>query len=152
MNLSPHFTYAEAVHTNQCVANEPGPVALANIEYVADKMELVREILGKPITVNSWFRSQQVNELVGGARNSDHLSGCAVDFVSPQFGTPIQICQELIKHQDVLGYKQLIFEHTWVHISWNSVPGSKQRGQVLSLLQDKTYASGLTDKLGVKLL
>ena len=112
-------------------------------------MEKVRAFLGKPISVSSWYRCLQLNREIGSKDTSQHTKAEAVDFICPAFGTPTDICKLLVANKDLIRFDQLILEHTWVHISWNSVPGSQQRGQVLSLLKDKTYAVGLTDKNGV---
>lgn len=99
--------------------------------------------------VNSWFRLLDLNRFIGSKDTSQHPKGEAVDFISPKFGTPEEICRKIITNKDLINFDQLIFEYTWVHISWNSIPGSVQRGQVLTLLSSGKYAAGLTDKNGV---
>lgn len=81
-------------------------------------MEKVRFILGeKPILISSGFRAPAVNAAVGGSKNSAHMSGLAVDFTCPGFGTPLAICKELEPHMRDLGIDQLIHEfNTWVHL------------------------------------
>jgi len=79
---------------------------------------------------------------------SSFVKGEAVDFICPAFGSPLEICKVIVKYADIIKFDQLILEHTWVHISWKSTPNATQRGQVLSLLSDKSYAKGLTDKSG----
>ena len=154
--ITDHFSWEEV--TQSSTASREGidntlPEELKEAVYkTAVGMEKVRAFLGKPISIDSWYRSLNLNSAIGSKPTSQHTKGEAVDFICPAFGTPAEICKLIVANQDLIRFDQLILEHTWVHISWNSVPGSKQRGQVLSLLQDKTYASGLTDKLGVKLL
>lgn len=148
--LTEHFTWAEALRTDhrniQNVIEEPA--SMENILRTAVKLEKVRAILGKPIIVNSWYRCRALNSLIGGAVNSDHIRGAAVDFISPQFGTPLEICKKLIEEKTLLGFKQLILEHTWVHISWELIPNTIPKLEVLSLLATGGYAKGLTDKQG----
>jgi uncharacterized protein YcbK (DUF882 family) len=89
-----------------------------NIQRSAEVMEKVRTILGdKPILVSSGYRSPQVNAAVGGSKSSAHMSGLAVDFSCPGFGTPLQICKKLHPHMRELGIDQLIHEYdSWVHL------------------------------------
>lgn len=117
--LSPHFTLAEATVTNTGIPNLTSPEERERILHTAECMEKVRMLLdNKPITINSWFRSHKVNAAVGGVSNSEHRLGTAVDFVCPAFGTPFLIAQSLARWANVLQYNQLIYEGTWVHISF----------------------------------
>lgn len=148
--LTDHFTWAEAVRTDhRNVQNViEAPASFENILRTAIKMEKVRAILGTPIIINSWYRCTALNRAIGGAVNSDHIRGAAVDFVSPKFGVPLEICKKLIAEKSLLGFKQLILEHTWVHISWDLIPNTIPKMEVLSLLESGGYARGLTDKQG----
>ena len=111
-------------------------------------MEKVRLILGESITINSWIRCLALNRALGSRDTSQHILGEAVDFISPHHGDPLRVCKTLLDHKEIVGWDQLILEHTWVHISWNSIPNARQRGQVLSLLSDGSYSRGLTDSKG----
>lgn len=150
IHLTDHFSWEEAFHTlHRDIDNVTNDgTILDNIARTAVKMEKVRAILGRPISVSSWYRCQKLNIAVGGSKQSDHMLGSAVDFISPNSGTPLDICRILIKHKDLIGFKQLILEHTWVHISWASIPNVIPKLEVLSLLSAGGYAQGLTDKAG----
>jgi hypothetical protein len=78
------------------------------------------------------------------------MSGEAVDFISPTYGSPLQVCKQIIGYGDIINFDQLILEHSWVHISF-AISSGNPRKQVLSLLQSGGYAQGLTDKHGNKL-
>jgi len=95
-------------------------------------MEEVRTILGdKPILVSSGYRSPAVNAAVGGSKSSAHMSGLAVDFSCPGFGTPRAICVALSPHMKKLGVDQLIYEYdTWVHLG---LTGGTPRHQALTI-------------------
>lgn len=54
---------------------------LANIKIVAINLQILRDYIGKPIKINSAYRSVSHNRAVGGAKNSQHLLGKAVDIV-----------------------------------------------------------------------
>ncbi len=121
MNLSIHFTFEEAIFSSTAVRkgidNNPLDLVLGNMKQVAISMETVRSLLGgKAIHVDSWFRCEELNECVGGAKNSAHMNGFAVDFICPEFGTPLEICKFLA--ESGIKFDQIIQEGTWVHISF----------------------------------
>jgi zinc D-Ala-D-Ala carboxypeptidase len=157
MNLSEHFTLAEAIHSQEAARrgidnSKPSGEVVMVAARTAVKMEKVRVVLGnKPISVSSWIRCLDLNRALGSKDSSQHVKGEAVDFICPSYGSPLDICRELIKWKTLVAWDQLILEHTWVHISWNALPNAQQKGQVLSLLASGGYASGLTDLNGSKL-
>ena len=122
--LSPHFTLAEFTDSQTAARKGLNNVPAAgsqerkNLTRTAEVMEQVRTILGdKPILVSSGYRSPQVNAAVGGSKSSAHMSGLAVDFSCPGFGSPKQICRKLEPHMKTLGIDQLIHEYdSWVHL------------------------------------
>lgn len=153
VQLSEHFTLEEAT-ISQTASREgidnshPSDEVIISAGRTAVRMEKVRAVLNHPVSVNSWIRCLELNRALKSKDSSQHVKGEAVDFICPAFGSPLQICQALVKVKDLLRWDQLILEHTWVHISWNSIPGGLQRGQVLSLLSDGGYAIGLTNNQG----
>lgn len=121
--LSAHFTLDELVHSDTAIRRgidqTPPPVVLNNLTRTASQMELVRTLLGgKPIRINSGYRSPALNKAVGGASSSAHLTGRAVDFVCPEFGTPKEVAQ-MLAGCPILTFDQIIQEGTWVHISFD---------------------------------
>lgn len=153
MNLSDHFTLEEATLSQtaerQKIPNVPSGEITAVMVKTAKSLERVRALLGIPMIISSWYRSPALNHAVGGVPNSQHLAGEAVDFIAPAYGTPADICKQIIRFPELVAFDQLILEHTWVHISFSGVPSIPNRKQVLSLLSSGHYASGLTDKEGV---
>jgi zinc D-Ala-D-Ala carboxypeptidase len=123
-HLTEHFTLEEFTDSQTAARKGINNVPPANsqerknIQRTAETMEKVRTILGdKPILISSGYRSPQVNAAVGGSKSSAHMSGLAVDFSCPGFGTPLQICKKLHPHMKELGIDQLIHEYdTWVHL------------------------------------
>ena len=130
MNLSPNFTYEELTHTDHReLSNEPtshekciidGKEVLidakANLTRLANFLEEVKKVLGgKPIIVNSAFRSEAVNTAVGSKNTSDHRRGCAADIRVPGM-TPDEVTRAIIASN--LGYAQVIREFDrWTHIA-----------------------------------
>jgi hypothetical protein len=131
MNLTPHFTLEELTHTDHReFDNTPNETELANLKRLAAFLEEVKTVLGgRPIMVNSAFRSKQVNDAVGSKDSSQHRIGCAVDIRVPEL-TPDQVVQA-IKASDLL-YDQLIREFDrWTHVSVTNIAGAEPRKQVL---------------------
>jgi Peptidase M15 len=151
--LSENFSWAEVELTeHRNILNKLPAEYVANVRYVANRMEVVRSLLFAPVIVNSWYRCLALNAAVGGAKNSDHLTGCAVDFVCPGHGSPLQIMKKLTRYMSMLNFKQLIYEYSWVHISFDPTIGAIAKNEVLTLLANKTYASGITDSNGNKII
>lgn len=128
--LSPHFTLEEFTVSQKAARkglnNTPSEDIVKVITNTANQLEVVRKLLGAPIIINSGYRSPEVNKAVGGARNSQHMTGEAVDFIAPGFGSVSSII-ERIKSSGLV-FDQLIDEYgSWVHISFSDKP----RKQVL---------------------
>ena len=152
-DITEHFTWEEACITQVRDLDNSIPLELLrNVKFTAQRMEAVRTLLlNNGIIINSWYRSPGVNERVGGSRTSQHMEGIAVDFISPKYGDPLTICQKIIKYADLINFDQLIYEHSWVHVSFIPIPDAVGRRQVLTLLNGGKYAQGLTRKDGVRL-
>jgi hypothetical protein len=118
--LSPHFTLEEMLFSRDAtifnIDNSPTPEIVANLTLICAGMEKVRELLGNlPIHIDSGYRCEQLNVVVGGVPNSAHLSGYAADFICAAFGAPLDIVQAIAASD--LKYDQLIQEGGWVHLS-----------------------------------
>jgi hypothetical protein len=123
MNLSPNFTLAELTHTDHReFSNEPNASEMENLTRLAAFLEQVKAVLGgKPVMVNSAFRSKQVNDAVGSKDTSQHRIGCAADIRVPGM-TPDEVVKAVIAAG--LGYDQVIREFDrWTHIS---IPNTKE--------------------------
>lgn len=123
-----YFTMQEILKTNTGLPNVPSRQQSENLLYTRDKMDKVREVIGRAVNVNSWFRSPEVNKATGGVPTSGHLTGYCVDFWVKGM-TNQEICDLLDKAG--IEYDQLIDEFNgstyWVHISFDP----RARGQRL---------------------
>ena len=131
MNLTKHFTLEELTHTDHReFDNEPNDAELENIKRLAEFLEEVKTVLGgKPIMVNSAFRSKQVNDAVGSKDTSQHRIGCAADIRVPSM-TPDEVVRAVIASG--IGYDQIIREFDrWTHISVPNQEGGTPRRQAL---------------------
>ena len=129
--LSLHFTLEELTHTDhRQFDNTPNTDELANLVRLAKFLEQVKVVLGgKPVMINSAFRSKQVNDAVGSKDTSQHRIGCAADIRVPGM-TPDEVVKAVMVAG--LGYDQIIREFDrWTHISIPNNPEDKPRQQAL---------------------
>lgn len=125
MNLSPNFTLEEMTVSQSAarrnIDNNPPTDVLARLKRTAHGLELVRAIVGCPIVVSSGYRSPLVNQLVGGARNSQHLLGGAADITAPGFGAAADLVRAIVDSD--IQFDQCILEYgAWCHISFDDTP------------------------------
>ena len=129
--MTEHFTLEELTHTDhRTLDNTPNETELANIQRLAEFLEAVKTVLGgKPIMVNSAFRSKAVNDAVGSKDTSQHRIGCAADIRVPGM-TPDQVVRAIIASD--LPYDQVIREFDrWTHVSITNQSGGTPRKQAL---------------------
>jgi hypothetical protein len=129
--LTKNFTLEELTHTDHReLDNEPNESEKANLMRLAEFLEQVKKLLdGKPIMVNSAFRSKAVNDAVGSKDSSQHRIGCAADIRVPGL-TPDQVVKAVIASS--LPYDQVIREFDrWTHISVTNAPDMTPRKQAL---------------------
>lgn len=117
MKLSAHFDRAEF----RCPCGCGGDTVDGELLYLC---EVVRAIVGKPVTVTSGFRCVDHNAAVGGAENSQHLWGRAADLAVP---APLAVYQELCTlFPDTYGFGVY---GTYIHVDsrgekarWQKIP------------------------------
>jgi hypothetical protein len=129
--LSEHFTLEELTHTDHReFDNTPNASELANLTRLAAFLEQVKTVLGgKPVMINSAFRSKKVNDAVGSKDTSQHRIGCAADIRIPGM-TPDEVVRAVIASD--LQFDQVIREFDrWTHISVPNGAGDKARRQAL---------------------
>lgn len=119
-----YFTIEELCRSAKAEAmridNTPTRDAVMSLETLVEcVLDPLREAYGKPIIVNSGYRSVPLNKAVGGARNSQHTKGEAADItVGSKEGN-----QWLFNYiRDHLDYDQLIdeYDYRWVHVSYDA--------------------------------
>lgn len=104
------------------IPNNPTPEHIQNlVRLVGTVLDPLREQFGSAIKVTSGYRSALLNTAVGGAKNSHHCKGMAVDIVALN-GNNARLF-EIIRY--TLPYTQLIWEKgnnkqpLWVHVSFD---------------------------------
>lgn len=118
-----YFTIKELVKSSTAEAkgidNTPTPEVERNLMALVDNvLDPLREIYGKPITVNSGYRCPELNKAVGGSATSDHVKGFAADITGGSKEENERLFN-IIKHN--FHFSQLIDEKnfSWVHVSYN---------------------------------
>ena len=142
MQLSEHFSLEELTATShRQFDNTPNATEMANLTRLAATLEQVKTLLGgKPVMINSGFRSKQVNDSVGSKDTSQHRIGCAADIRVPGM-TPNEVVKAIIASG--IGYDQLIREFdSWTHLSVPNDISTAPRKQVLIIDKagTRTYA------------
>jgi hypothetical protein len=143
MNITPHFTLEELTASETAERNgwdnNPNGYERENLSRLADLLEQVKVVLGgKPIMINSAFRSKQVNDAVGSKDTSQHRTGCAADIRVPGM-TPDQVVKAIIASG--IGYDQIIREFDrWTHISIPNTVDTSPRKQALIIDKAGTRA------------
>ncbi|CAB4183906.1 Peptidase M15A, C-terminal [uncultured Caudovirales phage] len=131
MNLSEHFTLEELTVTDhRSLDNTPNAGEIENLRRLAVFLELVKERLGgRPVMVNSAFRSKAVNDAVGSKDTSQHRLGCAADIRIPGM-TPDAVVRAVMASG--LAYDQVIREFDiWTHLSIPNLPTAAPRKSAL---------------------
>lgn len=151
--ISPHISYKEATKSRTAtiknIDNTPDEATLANMQLVAEKVfEPLREGLCVPLGISSFYRSAALNKAIGGAKNSSHMRGEAIDIDADMFGlvTNKQIFDYI---KDNLEFDQLIWEFgndkepNWVHVSYVK---DNNRNQILQAYKEKNTWGNLVTK------
>lgn len=142
MKMSPHFTLQELTASDTALRegldNTPNADALANLCRLSQCLEQVRDQVGRPIRINSAYRSAELNRRVGGAPGSAHTLGLAADIVVADMSARA-LAQRVI--DSGLAFDQLILEFDrWVHLALAEGAG---RRQVLTVREGTGYLPGL---------
>ena len=124
-NISKNLSYNEAIHSNTAKArgidNTPNEEILERMRLVAEKVfQPLRKWYGKPININSFYRSPLLNKAVGGATRSSHMKGEAIDISAGSKEENKKLFEWIKKN---LEFDQCIneFDYRWVHISYKEV-------------------------------
>ena len=133
MKLSEHFTLGELTKTSYITndGNIPSQMAIDNLRHLcADWLEDLRYIYGMmygdgdvPLIISSGYRSAEVNRLCGGAKGSNHLTGCAVDIrcQGPEQMSRMAVILLDLADSTKRDFDELIFEKRgttyWIHFA-----------------------------------
>jgi hypothetical protein len=152
MKLSPNFTLEELTVSDYAARhgldNTPENDHLLNLRRLAAFLEALRAVLGKPISINSAYRSPEVNAAIKGSKTSQHCHGTAAD-IRVAGMVPEQVVKRIIA--SALPYDQVIREFSdpvrgggWTHVSIVNTKDAKPRKMALIIDKQGTrpYKSG----------
>ena len=134
--ISNHVSYREGVYsitaTRLGVDNTPNDEQLKNMELVAEKVfEPLREWVGGPIKINSFFRGLPLNTAIGGSKKSQHMKGQAMDIDDNYDHATNAEMYHWVKEN--LDFDQMIWEFgdddepNWIHVSYVSPEENRNR-------------------------
>jgi len=134
--ISKHISEREGVYSTTAmrkgIVNIPEMQELNNMKLLAEKVfEPLREWVGGPIRVNSFFRCVELNKAIGGSSKSQHCKGQAIDIDDTRCHKTNAEMFQFIK--DELEFDQMIWEFgdddnpNWVHVSYVSEDENRNR-------------------------
>ncbi len=150
MKISKHLDLAELIRSESAkrlgISNMPTAEHIENMKQLAENIfEPIREHFGCPIYISSGYRSQALNAAIGGALNSQHNRGMAIDI--DMDGTNIKN-SAIFEYAKTLPFDQLIWEFgtkenpDWVHISYSPL----HRRQILYATKENGKTKYRTNK------
>jgi zinc D-Ala-D-Ala carboxypeptidase len=134
--ISKHISDREGVYSTTAIRrgldNTPDAEQLLNMKLLAEKVfEPLREWVGGPIRINSFFRGPELNKAIGGSSKSQHCKGQAMDIDDGGCNKTNAEMYRFIK--DELEFDQMIWEFgddknpNWVHVSYVSEIDNRNR-------------------------
>jgi len=142
--ISKHISYKEGVYSNTAIRrgidNTPNEEQLDNMKLIAENIfEPLRQYVGGPIKINSFFRCPELNTAIGGSGKSQHCKGQAID-VDDTLGVMTN-AKMYYWIKENLNFDQMIWEFgdddnpNWVHVSY--VSPEENRNRCLKAYKDK---------------
>ena len=145
--ISKHISWHEGTYSRtgerRDLDNTPNEEQLKCMKEVAENLfEPLREWVGGPIKINSFFRGEPVNTAIGGSRKSQHMKGQAID-IDDTFGHKTN-AEMYYYIKDNLDFDQMIWEFgtdknpNWLHISWVSHRPNRKKLTIAKKVNGKT--------------
>ena len=145
--ISKHVSYKEGVRSRTAdrrgLDNTPNESQLKCMKEIAEGLfEPLREWVGGPIKINSFFRGEPVNTAIGGSKYSQHMKGQAMD-IDDTFGHKTNA--EMYHYiKDNLDFDQLIWEFgddknpNWIHVSYVTHRENRKKLTIAKKVNGKT--------------
>ncbi len=133
MKISENFTLEELTATSVDADNTPTQEHIANLKRLVDNvLQPLRKMYGKPIKINSGYRSEAVNKKVGGSPTSSHCKGEAADLDCEDNAMLFSIICEMLPFDQVINENN----YSWIHVSFRQ---GNNRKQALKMINGKYY-------------
>ena len=145
--FSKHVSWKEGTHSNTALRrgldNTPNEDQIKCMKEIAEGLfEPLREWVGGPIKINSFFRGEPVNTAIGGSKRSQHMKGQAMD-LDDTFGHKTNA--EMYHYiKDNLDFDQLIWEFgddknpNWIHVSYVTHRPNRKKLTIAKRVDGKT--------------
>jgi len=137
IQFTKNFSLFELLVTSQRQFDDeqynPPPEVIENLRALCvNVLQPLRDALGTPIKINSGYRCPSVNKAIGGATNSQHMTGQAADIIDLTNGN--EYLFKKIKELK-LPFDQMIdeFGFRWVHVSYDP---KRNRREILQARKD----------------
>lgn len=167
--ISKHISYEESIKSatgiKLGIKNSPNSKEISRMKILAEKVfEPLREKVGKPIAIISFFRSLALNKAVGGAKNSQHLAGAITGKDEAAMDIDADLIDNGVTNNDIFNYikdnlkfDQLIAEFendegsgpAWVHVSYATT--NRKNVLIAHRVAGKTTYSPYTKELYKKI-
>jgi len=145
--ISKHISYHEGTYSRtgerRDLDNTPNEDQLKCMKEVAENLfEPLREWVGGPIKINSFFRGEPVNTAIGGSTRSQHMKGQAMDIDDTFKHKTNAEMYHYIK--DNLDFDQMIWEFgddenpNWLHVSWVSHRPNRKKLTIAKKVNGRT--------------
>lgn len=120
IKMAIYFTIKEMTKSQTAelyhMENTPTKEVVENLKKVMYILDIVRVYIGKPILVNSGYRCEKLNEMVGGVKNSMHVKGLAADIRTKEKKDIDTMFKFLKKNQKEFKIIELINYKTFIHV------------------------------------
>ena len=130
MYIPKYFKLSELLVTDSDLINSPSWEAIINLSELCEHvLDPLRIAFKRPIHINSGFRTPEINNVIGGAKNSQHCLGMAADITAGDKEMNKLLFDVILSSG--IGFDQCIDEkdYRWIHISYNK----NGRQQILHL-------------------
>jgi len=149
MKLSKNLSLDEVIKSNTAIRrgidNTPSEEHLENLKYLAEKVfQPIREHFGVPIYISSGYRSQALNEAIGGSPRSFHSHGMALDLDQDGRNKGVSNADVFYFIKDNLQFTELIWEFgdennpNWVHVALAKGRENEKNTKIAQSIDNKT--------------
>ena len=140
MQITKNFTLKELCFSKTAkahnISNAPNEDQINNLVLLCEKvLQPCRDALDMPLNIRSGFRDKQINVIVGGAKNSQHTKGQAVDIVCKNNLRLFNYIKDNLEFDQLINEKPVSGFPSWVHVSYSP---TKNRKEVL-IYNGKSY-------------
>jgi len=140
--LSKNFTLDELTVTSTGLPNKPTEAEAANLQaLVTNVLQPLRDLYGKPIKVNSGYRSVAVNRAIGGASTSQHSKGEAADLDAADNASLFLLIRQFLPFDQLIWEGGTDTQPDWVHVSYRATGNRKQVLRMRVVGGKKVYES-----------